>query len=103
MLIITLILNLFLFKSFAWPLLEFALTTNVLQTLFPQVGKDRHLDYDPCTVSYMNDGTYLVVGGSDKAVTLHTKEGVKLLPILADAGNWYVEPRHVFQPSVKHP
>ena len=46
-----------------------------------QHGKDRKLDFDPCTVSYFNNGEYLLVGGSDRKVTLMTKEGVKIMEI----------------------
>ncbi|XP_013396110.1 intraflagellar transport protein 122 homolog [Lingula anatina] len=43
-----------------------------------QIGKDRHLEYDPCCVSWFSKGEYVVIGGSNKQVSLHTKEGVKL-------------------------
>lgn len=33
-----------------------------------QQGKDRRLDFDPCTISYFSNGEYLVVGGSNKSV-----------------------------------
>jgi hypothetical protein len=46
-----------------------------------QHGKDRKLDFDPCSVSYFNNGEYLLVGGSDKKVTLMTKEGVKIMEL----------------------
>jgi intraflagellar transport protein 122 len=46
-----------------------------------QHGKDRKLDFDPCTVSYFNNGEYLLVGGSDRKVTLMTKEGVKIMEV----------------------
>jgi len=35
-----------------------------------QVGKDRHLGYDPCCLSFFSKGEYLVIGGSDKKVSL---------------------------------
>ena len=35
---------------------------------FFQVGKDRHLGYDPCCLSFFSKGEYLVIGGSDKKV-----------------------------------
>ena len=41
-----------------------------------QVGKDRKLDYDPCALSYFTQGEYLLVGGSDGKVALHTKVSV---------------------------
>jgi intraflagellar transport protein 122 len=43
-----------------------------------QIGRDRPLGYDPCSLSCMNEGEYVLVGGSDKGVTLFTKDGVKL-------------------------
>ena len=46
-----------------------------------QVGRDRKLDYDPCALSYFTQGEYLLMGGSNKTVSLHTKEGVRLVPI----------------------
>ena len=36
---------------------------------FFQVGKDRHLGYDPCCLSFFSKGEYLVIGGSDKKVS----------------------------------
>eukprot|EP00735_Rhodelphis_limneticus_P013896 TRINITY_DN7858_c0_g1::TRINITY_DN7858_c0_g1_i1::g.23657::m.23657 TRINITY_DN7858_c0_g1::TRINITY_DN7858_c0_g1_i1::g.23657 ORF type:complete len:1206 (-),score=375.70,sp/A8WGF4/IF122_XENTR/55.15/0.0,WD40/PF00400.27/1e+02,WD40/PF00400.27/1.8e-10,WD40/PF00400.27/5.9e+02,WD40/PF00400.27/14,WD40/PF00400.27/0.33,WD40/PF00400.27/13,WD40/PF00400.27/0.039,WD40/PF00400.27/1.9e+02,Coatomer_WDAD/PF04053.9/43,Coatomer_WDAD/PF04053.9/56,Coatomer_WDAD/PF04053.9/70,Coatomer_WDAD/PF04053.9/0.32,Coatomer_WDAD/PF040 len=52
-----------------------------------QVGKDRPLKFDPCCVSYFSDGEYLLVAGSDKKVTLRTKEGVRLTTI-AEKEDW---------------
>ncbi|XP_067933831.1 intraflagellar transport protein 122 homolog isoform X2 [Watersipora subatra] len=52
-----------------------------------QVGKDRQLNYDPCTVSWFPKGEYVVVGGSDKQLTLHTKDGVKLGQV-AEMDSW---------------
>lgn len=46
-----------------------------------QVGKDREVQYDPCALAYFTQGEYLLMGGSDKKVTLHTKEGVRLVTI----------------------
>ncbi|XP_048590687.1 intraflagellar transport protein 122 homolog isoform X2 [Nematostella vectensis] len=46
-----------------------------------QVGKDRHLGYDPCSLGYFSKGEYLILGGSDRQCSLHTKEGVKLTTI----------------------
>lgn len=36
------------------------------------------LGFDPCCVSYFSKGEYLLVGGSNKACLLYTREGVKL-------------------------
>eukprot|EP01051_Picozoa_sp_SAG22_P018253 SAG22_NODE_3022_length_2017_cov_2.015120_1_plen_377_part_00 len=46
-----------------------------------QVGKDRPVDYDPCALAYFTQGEYLLMGGSDKKVSLHTKEGVRLVTV----------------------
>ncbi|KAL5037642.1 hypothetical protein RTP6_005043 [Batrachochytrium dendrobatidis] len=62
-----------------------------------QVGKDRQLGYDPCTVSYFPTGDYLVIGGSDKKVHLWTPNGVRIAPI-CDRQGWVwsckVRPNH---------
>ncbi|KAJ3038043.1 hypothetical protein HK097_003308, partial [Rhizophlyctis rosea] len=62
-----------------------------------QVGKDRVLGYDPCTVSYFSNGDYLVMGGSDKKLTLWTADGIRLGPICErDSWIWSakVRPKH---------
>jgi hypothetical protein len=51
-----------------------------------QHGKDRVLGFDPCCVSYYNNGEYLLVSGADKKATLMTKEGVKLSEITTQSG-----------------
>ncbi|XP_069499548.1 intraflagellar transport protein 122 homolog isoform X1 [Ambystoma mexicanum] len=43
-----------------------------------QIGKDRVLNSDPCCVSYFSKGEYIILGGSDKQVSLYTKDGVRL-------------------------
>ncbi|XP_062977490.1 intraflagellar transport protein 122 homolog isoform X2 [Elgaria multicarinata webbii] len=43
-----------------------------------QIGKDRVLNFDPCCVSYFSKGEYILIGGSDKQVSLYTKDGVRL-------------------------
>ncbi|KFO14189.1 Intraflagellar transport protein 122, partial [Balearica regulorum gibbericeps] len=43
-----------------------------------QIGKDRMLNFDPCCVSYFTKGEYILLGGSDKQVSLFTKDGVRL-------------------------
>lgn len=45
---------------------------------FPQIGKDRSLNFDPCCLSYFTKGEYILLGGSDKQVSLFTKDGVRL-------------------------
>jgi intraflagellar transport protein 122 len=42
------------------------------------VAKDRHLGFDPCSIQYLDNGQYFLLAGSDRSVTLWTKEGVKL-------------------------
>ena len=43
-----------------------------------QVSKERALGFDPCCVSFFSKGEYLLLGGSNKASMLYTKDGVKL-------------------------
>ena len=43
-----------------------------------QVSKERVLGFDPCCVSYFSKGEYLMIGGSNKACILYTRDGVKL-------------------------
>ena len=43
-----------------------------------QVHKERSLGFDPCCLSYFSKGEYLMVGGSNKACILYTRDGVKL-------------------------
>ena len=49
-----------------------------LCVLFPQIGKDRSLNFDPCCINYFTKGEYILLGGSDKQVSLFTKDGVRL-------------------------
>ncbi|KAB7503457.1 Intraflagellar transport protein [Armadillidium nasatum] len=51
------------------------------------VGKERALGYDPCCVNYFNKGEYLLIGGSNKAALLYTKEGVKL-GVVGEQQSW---------------
>ena len=43
-----------------------------------QVSKERNLGFDPCCAAYYSKGEYLMVGGSNKACLLYTRDGVKL-------------------------
>lgn len=43
-----------------------------------QVGKDRALGFDPCCVNYFSKGEYIILSGSDRQVSLFTKDGVRL-------------------------
>ena len=38
----------------------------------------RTLDFDPCSIGYFSNGEYICIGGSDRKVSLWTKEGVRL-------------------------
>eukprot|EP00760_Papus_ankaliazontas_P010181 PhM_4_TR1421/c0_g1_i1/m.66679/K19656/IFT122; intraflagellar transport protein 122 len=49
--------------------------------------KERELPADPCCVSYFTNGEYLLVGGSDRKVTLFTKEGIKLSTV-TEVDDW---------------
>ena len=63
-----------------------------------KVGKDRYLGYDPCCLSYFSKGEYLIIGGSDKKVSLNREtfyqmifiikvsKGIKLTAITDDLG-----------------
>ncbi|XP_052090245.1 intraflagellar transport protein 122 homolog isoform X2 [Mytilus californianus] len=52
-----------------------------------QIGKDRSLGYDPCTLGWFSKGEYVVVGGSNKQCCLHTREGVKL-GVIGEQESW---------------
>ncbi|XP_074860903.1 intraflagellar transport protein 122 homolog isoform X1 [Carettochelys insculpta] len=52
-----------------------------------QIGKDRVLNFDPCCVSYFSKGEYILMGGSDKQVSLYTKDGVRL-GMIGDQSSW---------------
>lgn len=59
-----------------------------------QRGNDRQLGYDPCSLAYYGDGEYIVMGGSDRKVSMYTKDGVHLR-MLAEREDWVwaVKPR----------
>ena len=52
-----------------------------------QTGEDVALDYDPCTVAYHSNGTYTLVGGTNRQLHLATKSGKKLCKI-AETDSW---------------
>lgn len=54
-----------------------------------QIGKDRALEdgVNPCSVKHYGNGDYIVVAGSDRKATLHTRDGIKL-SVLAEAKDW---------------
>ena len=43
-----------------------------------QIGKDKNLGYDPCTLAWFSKGEYIAVGGANKSCQLMTREGVCL-------------------------
>ncbi|EGD82626.1 hypothetical protein PTSG_11988 [Salpingoeca rosetta] len=51
-----------------------------------QIGKERVLDYDPCSLSYFSDGNYLVMGGSNRKAGLYTRDGIHLGDICEQEG-----------------
>eukprot|EP00796_Vickermania_ingenoplastis_P004923 gene4924-3535_t len=44
-------------------------------------GKERELNFDPCSISYFSDGRYMLVSGSDHKVSLHTRDGGRLVTV----------------------
>jgi len=54
---------------------------------FTQVGVDKKLGFDPLSISYFSNGQYMVIGGTNKKLTLWNKEGVKLGEI-GDMNDW---------------
>ncbi|EPQ09827.1 Intraflagellar transport protein 122 like protein [Myotis brandtii] len=53
-------------------------STGSITVTGPNIGKDRPLNFDPCCISYFTKGEYILLGGSDKQVSLFTKDGVRL-------------------------
>ncbi|KAL7706720.1 hypothetical protein N2W54_003910 [Lotmaria passim] len=51
------------------------------------VGKERELNFDPCSLSFYNNGEYLLISGSNHKVTLFTNDGNRLIDV-ADADDW---------------
>jgi len=49
--------------------------------------KDVVLGYDPCSISYFDGGEYLLIGGSNRHVSLYTKDG-KFLMHMAKMADW---------------
>ncbi|KAG4084721.1 WD40-repeat-containing domain protein [Neocallimastix lanati (nom. inval.)] len=52
-----------------------------------QVGRDRILDYDPCSIDYFSNGGYVVIGGSDNKVSLWTTDGINI-GTLCERNSW---------------
>jgi len=53
-----------------------------------QHGKDRQLGYDPCGLSYYGDGEYILCGGSDRKVSMYTREGNFLRNVVPEREDW---------------
>mgnify|MGYP000585963297 FL=1 len=62
-----------------------------------QIGVEKELGFDPCCMNFFGNGEFLVIGGSDKKVTLWTKDGVKL-GVIGEGKDWFwsckVRPKH---------
>jgi len=52
-----------------------------------QIGKDKQIGFDPCSLSYFPRGEFLLIGGSDKKCYLYTKEGVRLA-VIGEQESW---------------
>ena len=52
-----------------------------------QVSKERNIGFDPCCANYYSKGEYLMVGGSNKACVLYTRDGVKL-GVVGEQKSW---------------
>lgn len=50
-------------------------------------GKERDLGYDPCSLAYYAGGEYILIGGSDKKVSMYTKDGT-FLKALVERDDW---------------
>ena len=53
-------------------------TSFLFSDLYIQVAKEKSLNYDPCCIGWFSRGEYLVMGGANKQINLHTKDGVQL-------------------------
>ena len=49
-----------------------------------QIGKDRNLGFDPCSLSYFSNGEFILIAGSNKELTLCSREGIKLSSITSE-------------------
>lgn len=59
-----------------------------------QYIKDRELGFNPCSISYLNGGSYIAIGGSNRKATLCTKVGdyvVRSRRTLQSFGSYYVQ------------
>ncbi|KAG5465400.1 hypothetical protein CUR178_00103 [Leishmania enriettii] len=51
------------------------------------VGRERELDFDPCSLSYFHDGEYILLSGSNHKVSFYTNDGNRLIDV-ANASDW---------------
>ena len=61
-------------------------TLSLYQLNGNRIGEES-LGYDPCTVSYHSNGTYMLLGGTDRQVHLATKSGRRLCTV-AECDSW---------------
>ena len=62
--------------------------------VFRQIGKERQLRFDPCTMQFFPLGQYILMGGSNRECVLYTKEGIKLDTIgTQESWVWCAAPR----------
>ena len=52
-----------------------------------QMGRDRALQFDPCCLCYYGEGEYLLVAGSNRKLSLYTKDGV-FLKVVTEKEDW---------------
>eukprot|EP01083_Nonionella_stella_P266645 901747_1 len=63
-------------------------TLSFYQLSGKQIGKDKDLGFDPCCMQFFNwNGEYLLLGGSDRSLSLWSRYGV-LLKIMAQNDGW---------------
>ncbi|XP_037078773.1 LOW QUALITY PROTEIN: intraflagellar transport protein 122 homolog [Pollicipes pollicipes] len=59
-----------------------------------EIGKERQLRFDACTMQFFPLGQYILMGGSNRECTLFTKEGIRLETISAqESWVWCAAPR----------
>jgi intraflagellar transport protein 122 len=51
-------------------------------------GKERQLGFDPTCIDFSSTGEFVIMGGSDRRVTLFTREGVRLGNVGDQAESW---------------
>ncbi|CCW59979.1 unnamed protein product [Phytomonas sp. EM1] len=58
------------------------------------IGKEHDLEFDPCCISFYENGEYLILSGSDHKVSLYTKDGNNLITLVnADSWVWCARQR----------